>query len=134
MKRTVVIMLCGFAGTAAAQPLGRLFYSEAERIQLEQQRGQPVKPDSAPRTVSTVRHDGIVIRSTGAVTWFVNGDALDARALPSLQAQPAGTALQLPGNTGQPVRLRPGERTAVDEAGQAAPASGVIDVQPGRGR
>lgn len=134
MKRALLLVLCGFAHAAAAQPLGRLFYSEADRARLEQLRGQPVQAATVPRAVGTVRHDGIVVRSSGPVTWFVNGSALDARALPSLPAQPAGTALQLPGDAGQSVRLRPGERTAVDEAGQAAPASGVIDVQPGRSR
>lgn len=134
MRRALILLVCGFAQAAAAQPLGRLFFSDAERARLEQQRGQPVKAASAPRAVGTVRHDGIVVRSSGPVTWFVNGGALDTRVLPSLQAQPAGTALQLPGNDGQAVRLRPGEQTAVDEAGQAAPASGVIDVRPGRSR
>jgi hypothetical protein len=134
VKRALLLLLCGVAHAAAAQPLGRLFYSEAERARLEPLRGQPVQATTVPRAVGTVRHDGIVVRSSGPVTWFVNGGALDARTLPSLQAQPAGTALQLPGNDGQAVRLRPGEQTAVDEAGQAAPASGVIDVQPGRSR
>lgn len=134
MKRALLLLLCGVAHAAAAQPLGRLFYGEAERARLEQLRGQPVQATTVPRAVGTVRHDGIVVRSSGPVTWFVNGGALDARALPSLQAQPAGTALQLQGNAGQAVRLRPGEQTAVDEAGQAAPASGVIDVRPGRSR
>jgi hypothetical protein len=134
VKRALLLLLCGFAHAAAAQPLGRLFYSEAERARLEQLRGQPVQAASAPRAVGMVRLDGIVVRSSGPVTWFVNGGALDARALPSLQAQPAGNALQLPGSSGQAVKLRPGEQTAVDEAGQAAPATGVIDVQPGRGR
>ncbi|MCQ9378522.1 hypothetical protein [Methyloversatilis sp. XJ19-49] len=134
MKRALLLLLCGVAHATAAQPLGRLFYSAAERARLEQLRGQPVQAATVPRAVGTVRHDGIVVRSSGPVTWFVNGGALDARALPSLQAQPAGTALQLPGNAGEAVRLRPGEQTAVDEAGQAAPASGVIDLQPGRSR
>jgi hypothetical protein len=132
VKRALLLLLCGVAHAAAAQPLGRLFYSEAERARLEQLRGQPVQATTVPRAVGTVRHDGIVVRSSGPVTWFVNGGSFDARALPSLQAQPAGTALQLQGNAGQAVRLRPGEQTAVDDAGQAAPASGVIDVRPGR--
>lgn len=134
MRRALILLFCCVAHAAAAQPLGRLFFSEAERARLEQQRGQPVQAASAPRAVGTVRHDGIVVRSSGPVTWFVNGGSFDARALPSLQAQPAGNALQLPGSSGQVVRLRPGEQTAVDEGGQAAPATGVIDVQPGRGR
>lgn len=134
MRRALCLLLCGLAHAAAAQPLGRLFYSEADRARLEQQRGQPVQAAAAPRAIGAVRHDGIVVRSTGPVTWFVNGGAVNAGTLPSLQAQPTGTALELPGNAGQTVRLRPGERTAIDEAGQAAPASGVIDVQPGRSR
>jgi hypothetical protein len=38
----------------------------------------------------------------------------------------------LPGGEGRAVTLRPGERTAIDDIGQAAPPDGVIDIRPGQ--
>lgn len=135
MKRMLCLLaLHVCAGSAYAGPLGRLFYTDEERVRLELQRGQATKQASQPRSVGTLRHDGIVLRSSGPATWFVNGSAHDAQALPSLSARPAGTALQLSGSDGRAVRLRPGEQTSVDETGQAAPATGVIEIRPGPAR
>jgi hypothetical protein len=119
------------SGAATAQSLGRLFYSDAERARLEQQRDSGERPGSPPATTGSLRNDGVVRRSGGPATWFVNGAALDERSLTSVAAQPAGTALKLRGEDGQVVRLRPGEHTAVDDSGQAAPASGVINIRKG---
>ena len=135
MKRALWLLTL-VAGTCAAQttPLGRLFYTEEERARLESQRGQATKQAGQPRTVGTVRHDGVVVRSAGPATWFINGSAHDTHGLPSLPARPAGTALQLLGSDGRAVRLRPGERTSIDETGQAAPADGVIEIRTGPAR
>ncbi|HEY9191417.1 MAG TPA: hypothetical protein VIO81_00950 [Methyloversatilis sp.] len=134
--RRALWMLAFCTGTCAAQasPLGRLFYTEEERARLESQRGQATKQAGQPRTVGTVRHDGVVMRSAGPATWFINGSAHDANGLPSLPARPAGNALQLSGSDGRAVRLRPGERTSIDETGQAGPASGVIEIRTGPAR
>lgn len=135
MKRAAILILlalCAAPCALQAQALGRLFYSEDERARLEQQRGQTALPAGAPRTVEAVRLDGVVLRSGGPATWFVNGAAVDARTLPSMSARPSGGALQLPGGEGRAVTLRPGERTAIDDTGQAAPPDGVIDIRPGR--
>ena len=44
MKHALIALLLGATcGTTGAQSLGRLFYSEAERAQLEQQRGKALK-------------------------------------------------------------------------------------------
>lgn len=135
MKRALWLLTL-VAGTCAAQatPLGRLFYTEEERARLESQRGQATKQAGQPRAVGTVRHDGVVVRSAGPATWFINGSAHDTNGLPSVSARPAGTALQLSGNDGRAVRLRPGERTSIDETGQATPADGVIDIRTGPAR
>ncbi len=134
MKRALIALLLGATcGTAGAQSLGRLFYSEAERAQLEQQRGKVVVPQaSAPRTLGAVRHDGVVMRSAGPATWFVNGHSVPPQDLPSVSARAAGTALQLRGSDGGTVKLRPGEHAVLDETGQAAPPARVIDIQRGR--
>jgi hypothetical protein len=132
MKRAlIVLMLCATSRAAAAQSLGRLFYSEAERVQLEQQRGTVVPQTSASRTLGAIRYDGVVTRSAGPVTWFVNGNAVPPQDLPSLSARAAGTALQLQGSDGSTVRLRPGEHAVLDETGQAAPPGAVIDIRRG---
>lgn len=133
MKRAlIVLILCATSCTAGAQSLGRLFYSEAERAQLEQQRGKVVPQASAPRTLGAVRYDGVVMRSAGPVTWFVNGNAVPPQDLPFLSARAAGTALQLQGSDGGIVRLRPGEHAVLDETGQAAPPGPVIDIRRGQ--
>ncbi len=135
MKRVLCLLaLHACAVSAQSGPLGRLFHTDEERARLELQRGQTAKQASQPRSIGTLRHDGIVLRSSGPATWFVNGNAHDTQALPSLSARPAGTALQLPGSDGRAVKLRPGEQTAVDESGQAAPATGVIDIRTGPAR
>jgi hypothetical protein len=65
-------------GLAAAADPGRLFYTPAQRAQLENARArnvtQPsrVAADSAP---PVVRFDGVVIRSDGKGTRWINGRA-----------------------------------------------------------
>ncbi|MBP6095265.1 MAG: hypothetical protein KBF58_10065 [Methyloversatilis sp.] len=133
MKHALIALLLGTTCcTTSAQSLGRLFYSEAERAQLEQQRGTVVQQASAPRPLGAVRHDGVVMRSAGPATWFVNGIAVPPQDLPSLPARPAGTALKLQGSAGGTVRLRPGEHAVLDETGQATQPVRVIDIQRGR--
>jgi len=79
-------MACGLAGLtlciggpnlAAAAELGRLFYTPAQRAQLESARAHHVsqfvsqtKPASPP-----LRYDGVVIRSDGQTTRWVDGKA-----------------------------------------------------------
>lgn len=130
MKHVLVAFLLGTTcGAADAQSLGRLFYSEAERAQLEQQRGKVIPPPSSPRPQGALRHDGVVMRSAGPATWFINGNAVPPQDLPSLSARAAGTALQLQSGAGRTVRLRPGEHAVPDETGQATPVARVIDIQ-----
>lgn len=134
MKRhALALLLVALCGTAAAQPLGRLFFSDEERARLDARRGQPVD-NTAPRQVGTVRHDGVVTRSSGPPTWFVNGAPADGETLSALPARTVGATLQLKGADGRPLRLRPGEQAAVDEAGEATPSGAAIDIRPGRTR
>lgn len=128
----IALLLVATCGTTGAQSLGRLFYSEAERAQLEQQRGKVLQQASAPRPLGALRHDGVVMRSAGPATWFVNGNAVPPQNLPSLPARATGTALQLQGSDGGTVTLRPGEHAVLDETGQATQPARVIDIQRGR--
>ncbi len=135
MKRAFLILTaCLLPPLVLAQSLGRLFHSEAERAQLELQRGQAVKPAAQQPAAGALRHDGAVVRSDGRVTWFVNGSPVDIRTLPSIPASGAGTALELPGSDGTTVKLRPGERTMMDESRRAAAPAGNIHVLPGGAR
>jgi hypothetical protein len=85
------LSLCiGGPGLAAAPELGRLFYTPAQRAQLESARAHRVtqfvdqsKPASTP-----LRYDGVVIRSDGQTTRWVDGKA---------QAGTAGVADMKPG-------------------------------------
>ncbi|HMM46426.1 MAG TPA: hypothetical protein PKC12_00410 [Thiobacillaceae bacterium] len=61
-------------GESRAGDLGRLFYTPAQRAQLEAARtdaGRPVRP-TAPNAAS-VRFDGVMIRSDGRSTSWING-------------------------------------------------------------
>lgn len=79
-----VLMLClGSAGTSMAAPAdpGRLFFTPTQRAQLEAARARNVAPpapgqqtssDSAP---APLRYDGVVVRSDGKTTRWVDGKA-----------------------------------------------------------
>ncbi len=90
------------AASAAGEPLGRLFFTPQERARLERQRGADSPGDAAARP-SSVRVGGVVARSGGRNTVWLNGTALDA----------AGHD--------RPVELRPN-----------SPATVVVRVEPGR--
>ncbi len=126
----------GTTVTAPAQParLGRLFYSEEERSRLEDRRNATVAAQDIPRTVGDLKLDGVVTRSSGRSTWFINGTAADADALSRLPGRAEHGGLQLQGADGRPLRLRPGERAAISEGGQASAEGPVIDIRPGRSR
>lgn len=73
--------------------LGRLFYTPAERAQLEQARTRHAAPRSAgvrSEPTAPLRYDGVVIRSDGSSTHWVDGRA---------QAHPAEAGGLKPGQT-----------------------------------
>ena len=79
-----ILVLClGNIGTGMAAPAdpGRLFFTPAQRAQLEAARarnappsgpGHPLSTDSVP---APLRYDGVVIRSDGSTTRWVDGKA-----------------------------------------------------------
>ena len=81
MKRLIVpLVLCVAAASSHAAPEpGRLFYSPAQRAQLEQLRLVPAGRHAAARAepayVPPLRFDGVVVRSDGRTTRWVNGRA-----------------------------------------------------------
>lgn len=73
---TLVLCLSTAPALATPEP-GRLFYTPMQRAQLEQMRARPAARDpSAPPTAAPpLRFDGVVVRSDGQSTRWVNGRA-----------------------------------------------------------
>lgn len=70
------LCLCG-SGFAASTDLGRLFYTPAQRAQLETARSRGIHlPASSPQhstAEAPQRYDGVIVRSDGQVTHWVDG-------------------------------------------------------------
>ena len=71
------LVVLGLASESPAADLGRLFYTPAQRAQLEAARARNVTqaPSAAPAAAAAPpqRFDGVVIRSDGASTSWING-------------------------------------------------------------
>ncbi len=73
----LLLVTLGMYGASLAADPGRLFYTPDQRAQLENARihhatGKPGWSDSAP---APLRYDGVVIRSDGKTTRWVDGKA-----------------------------------------------------------
>lgn len=76
--RWLPVTLALMATGALATDPGRLFYTPAQRAQLETARsggGQRAKAPSAAPASGPVQFDGIVVRSDGRTTTWINGEA-----------------------------------------------------------
>lgn len=74
------LCLCGPGLAAPGSPdlPGRLFYTPAERAQLEQARARlatPQAPAARTEPPAPLRYDGVVIRSDGRSTYWIDGRA-----------------------------------------------------------
>ena len=101
------------AAEMAAEPLGRLFFTPAQRSVLDA--GKPaatlVPVDPAPRTVHLT---GVVTRSDAENTVWINGTAYHNASPAGVQittdgAAPASTAIRVPGKTAA-TRVKVGQR------------------------
>jgi hypothetical protein len=86
MKRVCTLALTAAllgAGSAAAQELGRLFFTPEQRAALDARRAArlPDKQTARPESPTT-RVDGFVARSSGRSTVWVDGEALADGAQP----------------------------------------------------
>ncbi|MBK5913493.1 hypothetical protein [Rhodocyclus purpureus] len=71
-------LLLGAAAVRAEQPLGRLFFTPAERQQLDRLR--PSTSDGHSLDAQALTVNGLVLRSSGRHTAWINGVAQDADA------------------------------------------------------
>ena len=91
--------------SAAAEPLGRLFFTPERRAQLERQRQYNIQET---RTIQggTMRLDGIVQRSSGRTTIWVNGVPQNEHS------DSAGVAVKLPPRDANKAELTTGDEPA----------------------
>lgn len=116
MRRALLLALLTIAGAAqAADELGRLFFTPAQRSALDARRKArvPGRPTAAVVTSPLTRIDGYVKRSQGPSTVWMNGESLSEGApeAPRIEAPGAGAgrvAITV-GESGRRARLKPGE-------------------------
>ena len=116
MTRLLVAVLLGLApALAAAQELGRLFFTPQQRSALDERRRArvPDKPTAAVVAAPVTRVDGYVKRSGGPSTVWINGDPLSESApeAPRIDTSrtPSGSVSITVGESGARMRLKPGE-------------------------
>ena len=106
-------MLSAAAAPAAAQEMGRLFFTPEQRQALDARRKARVmdKPAAAVVTLPTLRLDGYVKRSDGRSTVWVNGESIGESSQPEaprISGDDARVSVNV-GESASRVRLRPGE-------------------------
>ncbi|MDP2811424.1 MAG: hypothetical protein Q8O34_14870 [Rhodocyclaceae bacterium] len=124
---TLLLMLTAFAESAAAEPLGRLFFTPERRAALERQRQLNIQ-EAQTLEGATLTLDGVVVRSTGKRTVWINSRAQHDAAAPTgvtvnLSAREPGRATLSSGEE-TPAQLKVGE--SINRATRET-ASGVGD-------
>lgn len=110
MNRLLMIALLIGAQTAGAEDMGRLFFTPAERAQLERNKPQTSGPGGRTLTVN-----GIVQKHGGNRTVWIDGVAQNAGA--SDDRSPDSLPVAVPGQK-QPVKVKVGQKVPI------APSSG----------
>jgi len=123
----------------AAEPIGRLFYTPDQRSSLDVARGKRGRnavatekvEEPAPPTPEVVTYVGMVRRSDGQTTVWLNNKAVTGKESPNAKMvgkiRPDGTVTLQSPQTGRNVDLRVGQRAEllsgrVEEGYRAAPA------------
>ena len=128
----------------AAEPLGRLFFTTAQRASLDVARSQKSratlsaeKEDAAPEVVT---YGGMVRRSDGKTTVWINNRAMhdnerpDGATMVGRVKPDGGVTLQIP-QTGRSVDLKPGQSIellsgAIEEGGSRRLTAPKPDAKP----
>jgi hypothetical protein len=109
----ILVLVAGLAAApAAAQDVGRLFFTPEQRASLDARRKArvPDKPSAQIVTLPTTRLDGYVTRSGGRSTVWVNGESVadDAPEAPRIRSN-EGRVNVTAGDGGPRVGLKPGQ-------------------------
>jgi len=134
----ILAMLIATTADSSAEPMGRLFFTPERRAALERQRQLNIQ-ETHPLEGATVSLDGIVTRSSGRSTVWLNGRPQNENARDT-----GVNAAVSPGNPGRAV-VTPGEDPAaslrVGESINRATrertdvlGSGSVTVRPSRDR
>jgi hypothetical protein len=133
----VLLLVLGGPHAAQAENLGRLFFTPAERNALDAGKFTATRESPALRGPQSVKLNGVVKRSDGQFTVWVNGKSVSEGGLSGViaspsQADPAAARVRVRGASAA-VSLRVGQRLehetgkvsdAYDAAGAAANAPG----------
>jgi hypothetical protein len=121
MRRAFVVagclaLLAGAPAEAAEEALGRLFFTPQQRASLDAGRRIAARPKAestpAPRRTRALRLDGIVTRSDGERTVWINGRAYHNAAPAGLEIAPTSDPARARINTRsdrKPVEMRVGQ-------------------------
>ncbi|HUP94181.1 MAG TPA: hypothetical protein VM164_04685 [Burkholderiales bacterium] len=137
----LLLAAAAFANAAsAAQPFGRLFFTPAERAQLDVARTQKQRPPQvgtaetvetppAPPAPQIITYSGIVRRNDGSAVLWLNNRPVDAKdALSGLavkgRVRPDGTVTMQGPQSGTNIELKVGQRAELQsgKVGEARPA------------
>ncbi|MBI4986004.1 MAG: hypothetical protein HZC24_11880 [Rhodocyclales bacterium] len=103
MRPAALFVLLALLGHGvAAEPLGRLFFTPAERAAADRQRAAQV--GAATRTL-----DGVVTRSNGSATLWIDGQARHGRSAALGIPRRTRDRAAVPSEDGRPILLRVGE-------------------------
>ncbi|MDP1526634.1 MAG: hypothetical protein Q8M20_12550 [Rhodocyclaceae bacterium] len=131
---TILAALCVAPAQAQSTmaPVGRLFFAPEMRVQLERQRQLNLQ-ESRSLEAGTIRLDGIVVRSSGKSTvWVNNQDTRATGVVTSTSRKHPGQATLITGNEA-PADLKVGvtlDRATRETSGGLA--GGEIRVRPGK--
>jgi hypothetical protein len=111
MRSAAIVLLALLMPCAQADGLGRLFYTSEQRAQLDREYTRQAPAEERHASVLTL--NGIVQRSDGARTVWINGMAQDADD--SGELEPAVHAISIPGKS-QPIEIKVGQHLLPDQA------------------
>ena len=139
----VVLVIAADSAAAQEQPLGRLFFTPAQRSSLDVARSQraltTLATEKTEETVAatpvpqTITYDGMVRRSDGKTTVFINSrpvndkDPVGGGTIVGRVRPDGGVTLQVP-QSGRSIDLKPGQRIellsgTIEEAHSRKPAA-----------
>lgn len=107
MRGGVALLILLAATGLQAEPLGRLFFSPAERISINRHEAATARPPAPPP-----RLDGFIVRSAGTPTLFLDGQATPAR--PG-QIRISDASARVTGADGRQHRLRVGAPSPAEQ-------------------